>query len=358
MRLVVEEFRRALAIDGPILAGVAAVFVACLLVLSLAGVDEVLRGNSYVKNMTLFLLLLAPMAIFRMGQMLYRDRPVSPIAYLAQVARSREGVRAVVQGFPMLIALVVFMPVFSAMKSAIPLLSSYRWDATLIQAERALYGQDAWLVLQPVVGTPLMSAFLSNAYHAWVFLIYAGGVYFAFIVKDRTLRSQYFIGYFSIWTVLGIVMAIGFASVGPCFLSAVVGDRTFDPQMAYLYAANEQYPVLVLNVQETLLAWYQSGSYGLGRGISAMPSMHVAMATLFALGLWRISRPAGVAAFAFVAVIMVGSVHLGYHYSLDGYVAGAMTLLIWFVAGRLARRLDARELPEPTRSAGPVPALA
>lgn len=358
MRLIVEEFRRAVAADGPILAGVAAVFVACVLILAFYGVEEVLRANSYLKNLTLFLVLLAPMAIFCVGKMLYRDRPVSPIAYLAEAATSRAGVRAVVQGIPMLVAHVIFMPVFSGMKSAIPLMSSYRWDATLIAAERALYGKDAWLVLQPVVGTPLVSALLSYAYHAWIFLIYAGGVYFAFIVKDRTLRAQYFIGFFSIWTVLGIVMAIGLASVGPCFLGPIIGDHSFDEQMAYLHEANEHYPVLVLNVQQTLLDWYQLGSYGLGRGISAMPSMHVAMATLFALGMIRISRPVGVAAFAFAAVIMVGSVHLGYHYSLDGYVGGGMTMLIWVVSGRLAKRLDARELSDRADIGQPAPAPA
>lgn len=359
MRLVVEEFRRALAADGPILAGVAAVFVTCVLILRLHGIDGV-RADSYAQNLSLFLMLLAPMAVMRLGQMLYRDRPASPIAYIARTAMTPAGVRAVVQGIPMLLALVAFMLVFSAMKSAIPLLTAYRWDATLIAAERALYGRDAWLVLQPVFGTPLVTALLAYAYHAWVFLIYAGGVYFAFIVRDRTLRAQYFIGYFTIWTVLGIVMAIGFASVGPCFLSAITGDRSFDDQMSYLYAAHEQHPVLVLHVQEKLLEWYQSGSHGLGRGISAMPSMHVAMAVLFALGIARISKAAGVAAFAFAAVIMVGSVHLGYHYSLDGYVGGGMTVLIWVVSGRLARRLGARELADPASVAKPgaIPAPA
>ena len=66
------------------------------------------------------------------------------------------------------------------------------------------------------------------------------------------------------------------------------------------------------------------------------------------------------AAYVFAAVIMVGSVHLGYHYSLDGYVAGLMTVLIWLVSGRLAQRLGARELADPAGVAKPgaIPAPA
>ena len=42
---------------------------------------------------------------------------------------------------------------------------------------------------------------------------------------------------------------------------------------------------------------------------------------------------------AYALVIQIGSVHLGWHYAIDGYVGAALALSIWLVAGALLRRL-------------------
>ena len=130
-------------------------------------------------------------------------------------------------------------------------------------------------------------------------------------------------------------MAIAFASVGPCFMEPLLGDDTFADQMVYLHEAGERYPVLVLEVQQILLDWHAIGQHGIGRGITAMPSMHVALATIFWLATRRIYRWAGWFFFVFLAVIFVGSIHLAYHYAVDGIVAFVGAILIWIVAGRL-----------------------
>jgi hypothetical protein len=236
------------------------------------------------------------------------------------------------------------------MKTAIPLFNSSNWDAVWIGADKAIHGADAWRLLQPVLGFPIVTSALSFAYHAWMLLIYVGGVYFCFIVKNRELRARYFIGFFAIWTVLGVALATGFASVGPCFVGPLLGDHRFDEQMAYLASANEKFPVLVLPVQQMLLAWHAAGTNGLGGGITAMPSMHVAMALLFALSMARVSKRAGLYAWLFFLVILVASVHLAYHYAVDGYVAILVTLVLWAMAGPLARRVargsePVREVP-------------
>jgi hypothetical protein len=63
--------------------------------------------------------------------------------------------------------------------------------------------------------------------------------------------------------------------------------------------------------------------------------MHVGSATLLALFGWRLNRAAGIALTIFAVLIMLGSVHLGWHYAIDGYVAALGTTLIWFITGRL-----------------------
>ena len=238
---------------------------------------------------------------------------------------------------PILVAIFLFLPVFSMLKSAIPLFTSYSWDPAFIAWDRAIHGQDAWLTVQPLLGWPIVTAILAVFYHLWMLLPYFGCLSVLYFVRDRALIFRFFTAYFLCWIVLGVIGAIVLASVGPCFAAPMLGIHTFDPQMAYLREANEHYPVMVLKVQDALIEWYQSGSNGLGRGISAMPSMHVSIAVLFTLVARHISRALFIAATVFAVLIMLGSVHLAYHYAVDGYLAIVATLAIWALAGWLER---------------------
>jgi len=336
VKRILSDFRYGARADAPLLGGAAAIWVILLAALAWVGVNG-LRPASYFNNTMLYASSLFFIAILVVGRMLYRARPESPVAFLFELAKQPDWQRQFARGAPMLLALVLFMPAFSAMKSAIPLFNAYSWDSTWVAADRWIHGTDPWRLLQPVVGWPIVTSALSVAYHTWVLLIYFGGVYFCFLVKDRELRARYFIGFFGIWTIIGVVMATTFASVGPCFLGPLLRDFRFEEQMAYLYSANEHFPVMVLPVQDQLLTWHLEGSHGLARGITAMPSMHVALATLFFLAVRRLSRIAGYCALAFVLVIMTASVHLAYHYAVDGYVSIGVTLLVWALAKPLAR---------------------
>lgn len=95
-----------------------------------------------------------------------------------------------------------------------------------------------------------------------------------------------------------------------------------------------------------IMLWqnYESSTVGLGSGISAMPSLHVALTTLSALLLSRLSRTAGVLAWAYLALILVGSVHLGWHYAIDGYASIIAVGLIWRAAGWWASRSESPAL--------------
>jgi hypothetical protein len=300
--------------------------------------------RSVLFNVTLYLSALLFSLMPSIAVQLWRHRPQRPIAFLGDLFTGDTGAR-LARGAPMLIALTLFLPAFSAMKSAIPLFGSYAWDDTWIALDRALHGTDPWRLLQPLVGHPPISSALSILYQLWILLIYAGGIWFCFFVDDRDLRNRYFIAYIACWTLIGVLMATALASVGPCFLAPMLGDSRFVEQMEYLRQANTHFPIMVLKVQDQLIAWHQSGSEGLGRGISAMPSMHVSLAFLFFLAMRRVSKRAGYFFGAFFVAILIGSVHLGYHYAVDGYVSIAVTGLIWALAGQCVRRRD--PAPEP-----------
>jgi hypothetical protein len=335
---LVSGFNRWAATDGILFLCVAALWCTFMMLLRTNGING-FSPDSYRTNLLLYGTALGAAIIIAVIAVLLRHRPDRPIAFL-YVSFCRTGLAdRLVQGAPMLLALVVFLPIFGVMKAAIPVFSSYTWDTTWIELDRALHGTEPWRILQPIVGHPLITSMLSVLYHAWIALIYLGVVYFCFFQSDREIRLRFFISYFGCWVVLGIVLATVLASVGPCFMAPILGDHRFDEQMAYLRAANEIYPVLVLHVQEGLVASFQSSSGGLGRGISAMPSMHVSIAFLFFLAMRKISKPMGVFFGIFFVLTVISSIHLGYHYAVDGYVAIIGTGLIWLLSGKVARRL-------------------
>ena len=61
--------------------------------------------------------------------------------------------------------------------------------------------------------------------------------------------------------------------------------------------------------------------------------MHVSIAVLLALGVMRLNRVAGYAFWFYAAIIQIGSVHLGWHYAIDGYFSVIVTLFIWKLVG-------------------------
>jgi PAP2 superfamily len=86
------------------------------------------------------------------------------------------------------------------------------------------------------------------------------------------------------------------------------------------------------------------------------PSIQVAVAIFYVLFGWQFGRLAPVASILFLIAIMVGSVHLGWHYALDGYAAMAGAAAIYFAVGRAQRRLGTMVAAPPALTTQPLPA--
>lgn len=342
--------------EVPVLAIGAALMAVCVGLLLSHGINPGVAG--IIANAQIFFMFVVVLACIDAGRELYRHRPQSPVAHLkARYSTSafRGGLAA---GLPMLAVAIVLLPYFSKMKSAIPLFNDYTWDATFIAWDRAIFfGHDAWEVLQPVLGFPIVTALLALLYHLWFLLLYPGVMFFAFAKIDPQLRRQFFLSYVLSWTLIGGGLATLLASVGPCFVGPMFGDSTFDAQMAYLNAANEQVPVMTLRVQGMLLEWYASAEDGLGSGITAMPSMHCAIAFLYYLAMRRISPKLGAFFGVFFAVTWIGSVHLAYHYAVDGLVSLIAVAAIWKLSQAVLAAWDSFvEGRQPTFRTNTVPA--
>ena len=326
--------------EVPILAIGCTLMALCLTLLLSHGINPGIAG--ILANAQIFLMFVVVLACWDAGRELYRHRPHSPTAHLKARYTAPAFTRGLAAGLPMLGVAIILLPYFSKMKSAIPLFNDYSWDATFIAWDRALFfGYDAWEVLQPVLGYPPVTALLALLYHLWFLLLYPGVMFFAFAKIDPAVRRQFFLSYVLSWTLIGGGLATVLASVGPCFVGPMLGDPTFDAQMAYLNAANEQVPVMTLRVQGMLLEWYANAQDGLGSGITAMPSMHCAIAFLYWIAMRRISKPWGAFFAVFFFITWIGSVHLAYHYAVDGLVSLVAVAAIWKASQLIIAAWDA-----------------
>ncbi len=251
-------------------------------------------------------------------------------------------------GAPAAIALLLlppFMASFNTTKQLIPLFNPFGWDLRLAHWDRLLHGADPWSLLQPLLGAPAITFALNLLYYpAWFCLAFGSWCWIATHRHPR--RTQFLASFLLLWILLGTVGGTLLSSAGPIFFAEVTGDgASFHPLLAYLQQVDQRFPLIGLEARDRLWAAYVAGEIKVGTGISAMPSLHVAVATLCAIIGWTTSRRAGAILTAFAAIVLVSSVHLGWHYAIDGYVSIVATLLIWVAVGKLLHRRAAASAP-------------
>lgn len=224
----------------------------------------------------------------------------------------------------------------------------FRWDVSLQRADAWLhFGQPPWRWLDPLFHSTGMTAALDLAYWAWFPLVLAAGCWLA-VLPNRRLRARALLAWALVWLLLGTGVAQLLPSAGPVYYHYVVaGPDPYAPLLAHLDSVNAGTGLIAVRLQQALWSNFQAIPIRPWLHVSAMPSMHVAIPALFSLVLFKFWRPAGVAAWAFTAVIFCGSIYLGWHYALDGYVSVFGVLLIWAVSDRL---LGAVELLPATQS--------
>lgn len=226
----------------------------------------------------------------------------------------------------------VFIDTFSSLKQALWWLVPFTWDSTLARVSEWVHGGwPAYAWIEPIL-TPSVLRALDTAYILWFLVMLAALIGCAWSVPSSR-RLQALLAFTLAWVLIGTGAAALFGSVGPCYVGHLVnGPNPYALRLARLQGAALVAPAL----QADLWANLQAGEWRPYSGVSAMPSMHVAVATWVALWLWpsRLGRCFGL---VFLAVTQVASVALAWHYAIDGYVAIVLTLGVWWMCGHLAR---------------------
>lgn len=280
-----------------------------------------------------FLLVLLIRRVFILASVEKSEAPIKDLMVsLGGLARDRD---RMIGGALKLLLICFFIGASAYLKEMITVLNPFAWDEAFARLDRILhFGLDPYRLTLPVFGSAFATTFLNGAYHAWFFLIYFVTFVACFARSDDRMAVAYLIGLVLTFAIGGNLLALLFSSAGPVYYERLGLGSDFEPLMEHLRALNEVSPVWALGVQEGL--WDGHMSDGRLAGISAMPSMHVATTVLMALYASTYTRWATWFGWIFAALIMVGSVHLGWHYAVDGYFGALIAWCAWVIGKRLA----------------------
>lgn len=275
-----------------------------------------------------------PLALLVVAIGTWSLRSPAPLqAFRAILAKLLMGPQAVA-GLLLFANLLIFMGVFTSLKTMLPDIKPFFADPYLADLDRLLHGQDPWVYAVALLPARLTPALEVLYLGIWMLLLFAPMLAVLLVPGLSGVRSQYIWTALIIWPLLGNLIAGAVMSAGPVFYDRIVGDARFESLMAHVLQHSRY--------QEWAHAYlwksYVSGEVDAGVAISAFPSMHLANATLLVLLASRVNWWWMWAAVVFCVLILFGSVYLGWHYAVDGYFSIAATVLIWKVVGWALKR--------------------
>jgi hypothetical protein len=247
---------------------------------------------------------------------------------------------------PVLLMWPAFINMFSYLKALISTFRPFYLDTTLADWDRRLHlGSlpNEWL--DPIFGHAVPVLILNWTYTVWFLVIMTVLVLQSANAGNRRLRAQYLLAQALLWPILGNLVATLFSSAGPCYYGLLIsGPNPYAGHMTRLHEIADSLkfsmfgydlhlPITALWMQQYLWNGYQDSQLALGQGISAFPSLHVASSWLVARLCLAYGRKTALFGFIFLALICIGSVELGWHYAIDGYVGVLGAWLCWRLAG-------------------------
>ena len=198
------------------------------------------------------------------------------------------------------------------------LAATHYWaDPFLANLDRGLFGTDPWRLFISFNG-PI----IDRAYVTWL------PVKFSLLVAlvcapESPKKARALLSYFLIM-LTGSIGQYALPSAGPLFHQPVPLNQWVADSRDYLWQA------------------YVTGHGRVGSGISAMPSMHVAIAMWMALVVRAYVPKLAVLGFGYLILIFIGSIALGWHYATDSIAAVGIALLAWNISAVSAARLERR----------------
>ncbi|WP_371169459.1 phosphatase PAP2 family protein [Aliiroseovarius sp. 2305UL8-7] len=231
-----------------------------------------------------------------------------------------------------------FFVFFTMIKTTLPMIVPFWADPMIADVDHLMhFGIDPWRITHAL--TPHIPVnLLGQVYFSWWLL---PAMYLPVLIimfdSDCTRFRRFTILYFVAWIGLGNVWALAFMSAGPVYYDRLYDTNLFAPMIQTLDGAGITTGAIG-NLMNHLWDAYESGAQKIGSGISAFPSVHVGMATVFALYMYERHRLLLIPSIIVVAIFQFLSVYQGWHYAIDGYFSILLIWLYWIYLRRRAVR--------------------
>lgn len=302
-----------------------------LLVVTYAAIALILQPKSYLAVAAIyagkFIVSIPILLVVGLGSMALLFGRDAPTRYAIRVLKERWHTLATVMVF-----FFIGLTAFTTYKSAIPAVVPYYADQWLADMDEWLHGDPAWKLAHRF-SSEIWSLFVLKCYDVVWFAQWFGTILYVALWSNRVGRVRYLWAHALTLVTTGTILAAALSSVGPVFYDHFAEETRFHGLKAAMGGIEHSY--LVRGYSDYLLTLYETGRSGFGGGISAMPSVHVALAVLNALFLSSLNRWSGAAGWPFAALIFYGSIYTGWHYAVDGYLAAAVALTMWWLTGRM-----------------------
>lgn len=281
--------------------------------------------------------------LYRIWASSRRGEPSSPITLVREFLSDRWGRDYGASLWHPALVFVILMTAFSFFKQVALPHAGFGDGPLIAAADRALFGADPWRITHAFFVSPWWTQVIDLAYHAWFAPMMLGVLLCALAKPGSVLAWRYMLAFCLMWIVQGSIMAYAFPAAGPVYFATFQQGTGGFTELTHLLASQDASlraqgapGLTALLFQHHLLSIFQNGEVALGGGISAMPSLHNAMAILFACASWHVSPRYGRLMVGYAGIIWIGSIHLGWHYALDGMVALAATMALWKLTGLLS----------------------
>lgn len=215
---------------------------------------------------------------------------------------------------------------FLPLKYAIPRQVPFWLDVPLALCERALFGTDPWSIADHTFGFALVP--IDRVYALWL-PVQSVVLFCIVLLPPSEAKSRALVAYCLAWFLLGVVAATLLSSVGPIFHDRLLGGHQFAGLAARLRRGDAW---MVLSESDAMWSSFAGSRPGFVAGISAMPSLHVAISTWMWFAARTLAPRASPIAFGYAMFMWAASVELGWHYVSDGLAGVLGMVAIWCLA--------------------------
>lgn len=290
--------------------------VGCVIVALALGFAQKPPLIAYTESALAFCIITLGLLVLADTYKCLRESGDSVLAYIEAGLKSRQ--QKLIFALAGLTLAVLQLTILTWIKATLPLVQDYWADPMLAEFDRLILGTDAFRIAQLLPVGPYIDR-LYNMWFPWLAVVFTINLF----REPSKEKSQAALSFFLTFALVGVIGMFLMPSGGPIFYERLgYGNDFADLNVPALSALGSDY------------LWAKRNGFvaEAASGISAMPSMHVAMAMWTFLTLRSVGRRAGYAGAAYASMMVFGSVYLGWHYLSDG-IAGALgAVACWHLA--------------------------